>query len=41
MWHLQVFACVLMFFHVSEFALACLFMRKEVGWSCECGPGAM
>lgn len=31
---LKLFAAALGVFHASEFGLACLFMRREVGWRC-------
>jgi hypothetical protein len=33
--HLQMFSFVVFFFHFSEFALAWLYMREELGWHCE------
>lgn len=35
-WPFTAFCAALTFFHVSEFFLAWLFMRKELAWSCEC-----
>lgn len=32
LWHLNAFAIVLAYFHVSEFTLAFIFMRKELSW---------
>lgn len=34
-YQLTVWCCVLTFFHVSEFILAWIFMRKDLGWHCE------
>jgi hypothetical protein len=32
---LLAWLCVAVFFHVSEFALAAVYMREELGWHCE------
>ncbi len=43
-WNLKAFAAALLLYHGSEFALAAVYMRHELGWSCECvrsGDGAL
>jgi hypothetical protein len=35
---LQIFVLVVFIFHFSEFALAWLFMREELGWHCGLVP---
>ncbi|KAJ9524601.1 hypothetical protein QJQ45_024186, partial [Haematococcus lacustris] len=39
-WCLLVFAVALVEFHVSEFVLACVYMRDELGWHCGGAPAA-
>ncbi len=34
-WHLTVFALLLVEYHATELILAIVFMRDELGWTCE------
>lgn len=38
---LAVFASALLMFHGSEFYLAAVFQREELGWSCKPSPEEM
>jgi hypothetical protein len=38
MWQLAAFGAVLCFFHLSEFALAAVYMREQLSYKCERTP---